>query len=390
MDARPPDADLKPFRVLIPEAQLSDLRARLTLTRWPSAETVADWSQGVPLAYMKELCRYWQDDYDWRRAEALLNQFPQYTTQIDGLDIHFVHVRSPHPEALPLVLTHGWPGSVLEFTKVIEPLTNPLAHGGTADDAFHIVCPALPGFGFSDKPVTAGWGVDRIAKAWAELMRRLGYARYGAQGGDWGATVSTMLAELDDTHVVGIHLNYAVLSASAMQSLTDLTDEENAALEALRSHRTDGSGYSALQATRPQTVGYALADSPVGQCAWIIEKYAKWSDCEGHPENAFTRDELLDQVMMYWLNDASASSARIYWESSSVVRSVITPVDAPTAFTAFPKEIVPYPRRWVETRYRSLRYYGSADRGGHFAAYECPDTFVKEVRAGFRALRAGS
>lgn len=378
------------FRVEIADSQLDDLRGRLKRTRWPEAETVSDWSQGVPLAYLRELCAYWADEYDWRRAEIELNRFAQYRTTIDGLGIYFIHARSPHEHALPLILTHGWPGSVLEFSKVIEPLTEPEKHGGDPADAFHVVCAALPGFGFSDKPTSTGWGVERIAAAWAELMSRLGYSRYGAQGGDWGAAISTHLAEQNSTEVIGIHLNYGIFSAAALEELGDLDASERQALAALHEHRTAGGGYSTQQATRPQTLGYGLADSPAGQCAWIIEKFQLWSDCDGHPENAFTRDELLDNVTLYWLTNSAASSARIYWESTASSRASIVPVLAPTAFTAFPAEIVCYPRRWVETVYTNLRYYNRAARGGHFAAYEQPATFVDEVRAGFRAIgRAG-
>jgi pimeloyl-ACP methyl ester carboxylesterase len=380
--------ELEPFRVDVDEAELADLRDRLVRTRWPDAEPVKDWSQGVPLGYMREICRYWERGYDWRAAEHRLNALPQFRTTIDGLGIHFVHVRSPEPDALPLVVTHGWPGSVLEFSKVVGPLADPVAYGGDPRDAFHVVCPTLPGFGFSDKPAEPGWGVPRIAVAWATLMARLGYDRYAAQGGDWGAGVSTALAQQQPERVIGIHLNDAILSADALRGLGDLTDEEQQALAALHAHRTDGAGYSTQQATRPQTLGYGLADSPSGQCAWIVEKFQKWSDCDGHPENAFTRDQLLDDVTLYWLTNSAASSARIYWESTAAMRALIEPVRTPTAYSAFPREIVCFPRRWVETRYLDLRYYNRPVRGGHFAAYERPELFVEEVRAGLRAIRA--
>lgn len=378
---------ITPFVIEVDESDLAFLRDRLSRTRWPSQETVGDWSQGVPVAYLRSICEYWERGYDWRRVEARLNALPQFRTTIDGLAIHFLHLRSPHETAVPLVLTHGWPGSVLEFEKVLGPLTDPVAHGGEAKDAFHVVCPTLPGFGFSGKPVASGWGVHRIADAWAELMARLGYVRYFAQGGDWGATVATILAEAHPDRVAGIHLNYAVLSRQALLDLGELSPEEEKALAARGRHELRGGGYSAQQATRPQTLGYALADSPAGQCAWILEKFMAWSDCDGDPANVFTRDELLDNVMLYWLPDAAVSSARLYWESRDAVRSSIAPVSAPTAFSAFPAEIVCYPRRWVATRYEDLRYYHRVDRGGHFAAYEEPERFVTEVRAGIAAIQ---
>lgn len=378
---------ITPFAIEIPDRELADLRERLSRTRWPDEETVGDWSQGVPRASLRSICAYWEHEYDWRRAEAKLNALPQFTTTIDGLAFHVLHVRSPHETAPALILTHGWPGSVLEFTKVLGPLTDPVAHGGDAKDAFHVVCPALPGFGFSGKPAGPGWGVHRVADAWAELMARLGYERYYAQGGDWGATVATILAEAHPERVAGIHLNYAALSPQALLDLGELRPEERDALAAMRAHRLGGGGYSSQQATRPQTLGYGLADSPAGQCAWILEKFMAWSDCDGDPLNAFTADELLDNVMLYWLPDAAASSARLYWESRDAVRSSIAPVAAPTAFSAFPAEIVCYPERWVATRYRDLRYYNRVDKGGHFAAYEQPGRFVAEVVAGIAAIR---
>lgn len=378
---------ITPFAIEVDESALVDLRKRLSCTRWPEHETVGDWSQGVPAGYLRAICDHWERGYDWRRVEERLNALPQFRTTIDGLGIHFLHVRSRHEAAVPLVLTHGWPGSVFEFEKVLGPLTDPVAHGGEAEDAFHVVCPTLPGFGFSDKPGGAGWGVHRIADAWAELMARLGYARYFAQGGDWGATVTTLLAEAHPDRVAGIHLNYAVLSRKALLDLGELLPEEEEALAARDRHERQGGGYSALQATRPQTLGYGLADSPAGQCAWVLEKLMAWSDCDGDPLSSFSRDELLDAVMLYWLPNAAASSARLYWESRDAVRASIAPVRAPTAFSAFPAEIVCYPRRWIATRYEDLRYYHRVDRGGHFAALEEPGRFVAEVRAGIAALR---
>jgi pimeloyl-ACP methyl ester carboxylesterase len=375
---------VQPFRIEIDEERLSDLRQRLHRTRWPEAETVDDWSQGIPLAYVQDLCRYWADEYDWRRCEDRLNGFPQFRTEIDGLGIHLMHVRSPHPGALPLLITHGWPGSVVEFHKVIQPLVDPTAHGGDAADAFHVVCPSLPGYGFSDKPARQGWGVERIARAWAQLMARLDYDRYGAQGGDWGATVTTSIGQQDAEHLAGIHITMPSVGPDKA-TLGELTPREEAALAGLAQYRKWDSGYSKQQATRPQTLGYALVDSPAGQCAWIVEKFWAWTDCDGHPENVLTRDELLDNVMLYWLTASGASSARLYWESFT--RTNRDPVDVPTGCSIFPKEIFRPSRRWVERRFTDLRYWNELDRGGHFAALEQPASFVDEVRSFFRQVR---
>jgi pimeloyl-ACP methyl ester carboxylesterase len=362
---------ITPFTLAVPEADLEDLRARLERTRWPEPETVDDWSQGVPLAYVQELCAYWASAYDWRRVEARLNAIGQFRTEIDGLGIHFLHARSPRPDALPLILTHGWPGSVVEFMKVIGPLT----------EDFHVVCPSLPGYGFSDKPARAGWGTARIAAAWAELMARLGYERYGAQGGDWGATVTTRLAELDDEHLAGIHVNMPLVSADDIRAVGAPTEAEQAALDAFAAHRRDGTGYSKQQSTRPQTLGYGLVDSPAAQCAWIVEKFHVWTDV-----NDLTSDELLDNVMLYWLPGTGASSARLYWESFR--ERDLPPIDVPAGVSVFPREIFPVSRRWVERRFRDLRHYNELDRGGHFAAFEQPELFVDELRATFRGLTA--
>jgi pimeloyl-ACP methyl ester carboxylesterase len=300
-------AGIRPFRIEVPDAVLDDLRARLARTRWPEAECVDDWSQGMPLAYTRELATYWAERYDWRTREAALNRFDQFITEIDGLDIHFIHQRSPHAEALPLLITHGWPGSVVEFHKVIEPLVNPTS----PEDAFHVVCPSLPGYGFSGKPTRTGWGVEKIAQAWETLMGRLGYDRYGAQGGDWGAAVTTHLGR-NRGHCIAIHLNMPI-ARPPTDSTTDLTEDEQRALAAMAQHRRWGTGYSKQQSTRPQTLGYGLVDSPVGQLAWIVEKFWAWMDCDGHPENVLSRDELLDNVMVYWVSGTGASSARLYW-----------------------------------------------------------------------------
>ncbi|HEX5588335.1 MAG TPA: epoxide hydrolase [Acidimicrobiia bacterium] len=376
--------DVTPFQVRFDDAEVRDLRDRLARTRWPDAEVVDDWSQGLPLAYAQELCAYWRDQYDVAAAEQRLNRFAQFRTQVDGLGIHFVHVTSPHPEALPLVLTHGWPGSVVEFWKVIDELIDPTAHGGDAADAFHVVCPSLPGYGFSDKPTEPGWGVERIAAAWAALMARLGYDRYGAQGGDWGTFVTTTIAQQDPEHVVGIHLQLPIANLLP-EMLADLTPAETASLEASAEHATWGTGYSTQQQTRPQTLGYGLADSPAAQCAWIVEKFWAWTDNEGHPEDAVSRDDLLDNVMLYWMPNNGTSSARLYWES--LRNRDTSPVTVPTGCSVFPKEIVRFSRRWAETRFTDIRFWNEPDRGGHFAAFEEPDLFVADVRAAFRTMR---
>ena len=393
--------DVRPFRVAVTDDQLVDLEDRLRRTRWPESETVDDWSQGIPLAYMQDLCRYWADTYDWRATERRLNAVPQFMTEIDGLDIHFLHVRSPEPDALAVIMTHGWPGSVVEFESVVSPLTDPAAHGGDPADAFHVVCPSLPGYGFSGKPEGTGWGISHIASAWAELMSRLGYDRYGAQGGDWGAAVTTALGRKDPDHLAGIHLNMPVVSFESLD-MTDLTDTEQAALASMAEHQKWGTGYSKQQSTRPQTVGYGLADSPAGQCAWIVEKFQAWTDCDGHPENILSRDQLLDNVMLYWLTGSAASSARLYWQSfgggpsSGATRAARTsdtgagsaaPVAVPTGCSIFPKEIFRISRRWAETGFTDIRYWNELDRGGHFAALEQPALFVDELRSFFRLVR---
>ena len=383
--------EVTPFRIGIPQADLGDLRERLARARWPEAETVADWSQGVPHGYLRELCGYWADGYDWRATEARLNALPQFRTEIDGLGIHFVHVRSPHPQALPLILTHGWPGSIVEFLKVIGPLTDPTADGGEAADAFHVVCPSLPGYGFSDKPARPGWGVGRIADAWAALMARLGYGRYGAQGSDWGTSISASIGQQDPDHVAGIHLT-PPLAPPDPATFHDLTEAERSALASLEHGREWESGYSREQATRPQTIGYSLVDSPVGLCAWIVEKFWAWTDCDGHPENALTRDELLDNLMLYWLPGTGASSARLYWESSKQVNEwIVGPTEdtvaVPTGCSIFPKELQRPSRRWAAKRFLDIRYWNELGRGGHFAAFEQPELFVDEVRSFFRLVR---
>jgi pimeloyl-ACP methyl ester carboxylesterase len=375
---------ITPFRIAIPQAELDDLRTRLRRTRWPERETVDDWSQGAPLAFVQDLCGYWAENYDWRVTEAKLNGLGQFRTEIDGLGIHFMHIGSPHPDALPLVLTHGWPGSVIEFLKVIGPLTDPPAHGGDAADAFHVVCPSLPGYGFSDKPARTGWGVERIADAWAELMARLGYRRYGAQAGDWGSVVTACLGQRDVDHVAGIHLNL-VAGGPDESMLADLTGDEQVMLASMVHHQEWGTGYSQQQSTRPQTLGYGLVDSPAGQCAWIAEKYAAWTDCDGDPFTVFTRDELLDNVMLYWLPATATSSARLYWQS--LRQANLDPVPVPVGCSQFPKEVFRSSRRWVEKRFPDLRWWNELDKGGHFPAFEQPAIFVDEVRSFFRTVR---
>jgi pimeloyl-ACP methyl ester carboxylesterase len=385
-------AEVTPFRVDIPDADLADLRDRLRRTRWPEAEPVADWSQGVPLAYLRDLCEYWATGYDWRPTEARLNALPQYRTGIDGLDIHFLHARSPHPGALPLVLTHGWPGSVIEFGKVIGPLTDPVAHGGDPADAFHVVCPSLPGYGFSGKPAAPGWGIERIAAAWATLLARLGYGRYGAAGGDWGTSISALLGQHDQRHVAGIHL-MPPLAPPDPATFADLTDAERAALASLEYSAEWGSGYSAEHSTRPQTIGYALADSPAALCAWIIEKFWSWTDHDGDLSAVLSRDELLDNLMLYWLPGTGASAARLYWESIRQVGQWISgpvggdTVDVPTGCTIFPRELQRPSRRWAARRFTDIRYWNEPAAGGHFAAFEQPEQFVTEVRSFFRLVR---
>jgi pimeloyl-ACP methyl ester carboxylesterase len=385
------DAEVTPFQIAIPERQLRDLRQRLKRARWPDPETVDDWSQGVPLSYTKELCGYWMKGYDWRKIEARLNALPQFRTEIDGLGIHFVHVHSPRPDALPLIITHGWPGSIVEFLKVIGPLTDPAAHGGDAADAFHVVCPSLPGYGFSDKPTRPGWNVERIASVWIRLMARLGYERYGAQGGDWGTSITTSIGQQDPEHVVGIHLNPPI-AAPDPATFDDLTEAEREALASLEYAGEWESGYAMQQATRPQTGGYGLVDSPVSLCAWIIEKFRSWTDCDGHPENVFTRDELLDNVMLYWLPGTGASSARLYWESFKQIsewftQSTADTVEVPTGCSIFPKEVPRPSRRWAAKRYTDIRYWNELAKGGHFAAFEQPELFVNEVCSFFRLVR---
>lgn len=379
--------EIEPFRLAIPDADLADLRARLERTRWPERETVADDSQGVRLAAAQALCAYWRDSYDWRRCEAQLNALGQFRTVIDGLGIHFLHVRSSEPDALPLILTHGWPGSVVEFLKVIGPLTDPVAHGGKAEDAFHVVVPSLPGYGFSDKPTQAGWSVERIASAWITLMRRLGYDRFAAQGGDWGSAVTSAMAAIRPPELAAIHLNL-VIAPPTPDDLAALSDAETASLARLKWFSKHGSGYSAIQGTRPQTLGYGLTDSPAGQATWIHEKLTEWMDCGGDPLSVVSYDDMLDNIMLYWLPANAASSARLYWES--IANFAAAPTDLPVGCSIFPGEITCPSRAWAERKYPNLVHWGELERGGHFAAFEQPDLFVSEVRAAFRTVRLRS
>ncbi len=380
--------EISPFAAAIDEAELEELRRRILQTRWPEQETCEGWDQGVPLAYARELADYWAHGYDWRRWESRLNQWPQFNTAIDGIDIHFIHRRSPHAHALPLVISHGWPGSVVEFHKVIEPLAEPEKYGGAAEDAFHVVAPSLPGYGFSGRPATAGTSVETIGRMWGTLMARLGYDRYVAQGGDWGSLITHSMGLTETDHCAAIHTNMPLVAPDP-DTMDDLTAQEQAALDGMAHYGASDSGYSKIQSTRPQTLGYALADSPVGQMAWIIEKFYAWTDCERngvrHPEHVLTRDELLDNVMMYWLNNCGASSARLYWESFSTIN--MDPIHLPAGCSIFPGEIFRTSRRWAEKRFSNLIHFNELEAGGHFAAFEQPDLFVEEVRTCFRGVR---
>lgn len=381
----PATTEVTPLRLAVSDDALRDLRRRLAATRFPERETVADGSQGAPLQRVRALVEHWRSRYDWRRVEARLNGFGQFRTRIDGLGIHFLHVRSRHPNAMPVVLTHGWPGSVVEFLDVIGALTDPTASGGSAADAFHVVVPSLPGFGFSDRPAATGWNVPRIANAWGQLMARLGYRRWLAQGGDFGSVVTHELAKLGPAGLAGVHLNFFPIFQPPAGDPP--TPEEQASLDKLRRFFDDGAGFIYQQSTRPQTIGYALADSPAGQAAWIFEKFLEWTDSDGDPEQLLGVDRILDDIMLYWLPGTGASSARIYWEDA---RTAATPNDfrVPVGFTTFPGEIIPTPRVWAERVYKSqLIYYNKADRGGHFAAFEQPAIFTDELRAFARLLR---
>ena len=372
-----------PFPIDVSQAQLDDLRARLTMARWPEKEVVDDWSQGAPLAWVQEVCAHWADGYDWRRCEQALNGWGSSRVEVGGLGIHVLHVPSPNPDAVPIVLTHGWPGSVIEFAKVIGPLSDPAAHGGDPADAFHVIVPSLPGYGFSDKPTAPGTGVERIADLWAEVMTALGYDRFAAQGGDWGAVVTTRLGAQHPDRLIGIHVNMPLGRPNL--EVGELTEFEQKSLADSAEHAQWGMGYSTEQSTRPQTIGYSLVDSPVGLAGWILEKFHAWTDCDGHPENVLTKDELIDNLMLYWLPAAGASAARLYWESFRTIAR--GEVDVPTACSVFPREIFRPSRRWAEATYRNIVYWNEPTKGGHFAAFEQPATFVDEMRSAFRPVR---
>ena len=389
--------DVRPFHVEIPEEKLDDMLRRIAATRWPSKELVPDRSQGVQLETMQELARYWETDYDWHRAESKLNALPQFTTEIDGVDIHFIHVKSRHENALPLIMTHGWPGSVIELLETVGPLTDPTAHGGDAEDAFDLVLPSLPGYGFSAEPTEVGWDPGRTARAWAELMRRLGYPRYVAQGGDVGAIVTDAMGRQAPEGLLGIHMNLLVTTLGAPTPPPGDTEEERAALDAINTFTTSGFGYFLEQSTRPQTIGYALLDSPVALAAWLLDhdtdSYYKISSAfvEGKPSGGLTVDHILDNITLYWLTGTGASAARAYWElgrAQALAAGQAPPeISLPVGFTTFSDEIFRAPRSWVGQSYPNLAYFNEVDRGGHFAAWEEPELFSTEVRAAFRTLR---
>jgi pimeloyl-ACP methyl ester carboxylesterase len=378
--------DLSPFTVHVRQTALDDLKRRLANTRWPNKEPVSDWSQGVPLPRAQEFIEYWRTRYDWRRVESTLNALPQFRTQIDGLGIYFIHVRSKHENALPIILTHGWPGSIIEFLQVIGPLTDPTAHGGKADEAFQVVIPSLPGFGFSDKPTEAGWRLPRIANAWAALMARLGYSRYVAQGGDWGAGVTSWMAKQREPGLAAIHLNLPILFPPPPPPPGGYTAAEQGALAQLVKYGSDGSAYASIQGTRPQTLGYGLADSPVGQAMWIYEKFQAWSDNKGDPAEAISVDHMLDDISLYWLTDTAASSARLYYESfaKDFVRMTL---DMPVAVSIFKGDLFVPPKVWGDQTYSKLFYWNEVPKGGHFAALEQPELFVAELRKSFAQVR---
>ncbi len=377
---------IEQFQIRIDDSELDDLHRRLLTTRFPDQIPGTGWEYGMPIDYLRELVNYWVDSYAWSAQEEELNCFEHFRTTIDGQSIHFIHAQSSHAQAFPLLITHGWPGSVVEFLELIPRLTQPELHGGQATDAFHVVAPSLPGYGFSEPPRTAGWDIRRIAKAWTVLMKRLGYASYGAQGGDWGAQVTTRIGSLDAEHCTAIHLNMPL--GSPPERPGQLTEEEQADLAAMQAFTAEESAYANEQGTKPQTLGAALNDSPAGLLAWIVEKFRTWSDCDGHPENVFTKDQLITNVMLYWLTQTSASSVRLYWESRRGGAWSESPpfVNAPTGVARYPKEVLRWPRSWVERQY-NLTHWATMPRGGHFAAMEQPDLFAEDLRQFFRTVR---
>ena len=391
--------EIQPFHLEIPDEQVDDLRRRITATRWPSRELVADRSQGVQLATVQELARYWASDYDMGRLESRLNALPQFTTEIDGVEIHFIHVRSRHENALPLIMTHGWPGSVIELLETVGALTDPTAHGGAPEDAFHLVLPSLPGYGFSAEPTELGWDASRVARAWAELMHRLGYTRYVAQGGDVGALVTDLMGRQAVDGLAGYHLSLLTAVLAIGDHLPRESEHERTAAEAVATFRQDGFAYFLEMATRPQTIGYSLLDSPVGLAAWMLDhdtdSYYKMSRAfvDGEPVGNLTRDNVLDNITLYWLTGTAASAARSYWEDARVLAAALAsgqappPASVPVGFTTFPGEIWASPRSWVEAVYPGLAYFNEVDKGGHFAAWEEPELFTEELRAAFRSVR---
>jgi pimeloyl-ACP methyl ester carboxylesterase len=401
LPAQVSDNAIRPFQVHVPQEAIADLRRRITATRWSDQETVTDQSQGVQLTTMQKLVRYWGTEYDWRKAEATLNALPQFITNIDGLDIHFIHVRSKHPNALPLIITHGWPGSIIEQLKVIGPLTDPTAYGGQPEDAFDLVIPSIPGYGFSGKPTGTGWNPDRIAQAWAELMQRLGYTRYVAQGGDWGSPITSAMARQAPSGLLGIHINLpatippdvAPVLASGSPAPAGLSEKERAAFDSLDMFNKKDRAYAVIMGTRPQTIGYGLTDSPVGLAAWLLGHpgFARWtssSDSEKSP----TKDEVLDDITLYWLTNSATSSARLYWENGSTsllnaIAQKTNEISLPVAITVFPGEIYQAPETWARRAYCNLIYFHEVDQGGHFAAWEEPQLFSEEIRTAFKSLR---
>ena len=399
-EGRQDDTRIRPFHVHVPQAQLDDLRRRIAQTRWPDEETVKDESQGIQLAQVQELVRYWGNGYDWRRLEAKLNALPEFITTIDGLDVQFIHVRSREPNAMPLILTHGWPGSPLEFLKAIGPLTDPVAYGGRAEDAFDVVIPAIPGCGFSSRPTDLGWNPDRVARAWDVLMKRLGYTHYVSQGGDHGSVISDALARQAPSGLPGIHLTMPATGPGALMKSISVGDPAPAGLSASEKRAYDAlstffgrnAAYGAMMVTRPQTIGYSLADSPSGMAAWMYEKIAEWTDSNGHPETVLSRDEMLDDITLYWLTNTGASSSRFYWENNNNNFSSATQktreIKVPVAITVFPREIYRAPESWATQAYPSLYYFHEAPKGGHFAAWEQPQLFAEELRVAFRPERS--
>lgn len=393
------DNSIRPFRIHVPEEAITDLRRRLAGTRWPARETVSDQSQGVPLAKIQPLVRYWQKGYDWRKVEKRLNALPQFITKIDGLDIQFAHIRSKHENALPLIITHGWPGSIMELLKIIGPLTDPTAYGGRAEDAFHLVLPSMPGYGFSGKPKSTGWGPERIGRAWDVLMKRLGYKRYVSQGGDWGSVIADAMGRQAPAGLLGIHVNMpATVPADVAKALNNgepapagLSAVEKAAFDSLNHLYKKGGGYAAMMVTRPQTLGYALEDSPVGLAAFFYDKFNEWTYSGGDADKAFSKDEMLDDISLYWFTKTATSSAQLYWENNNnnfnVVEQKTTEISVPVAVTVFPGEIYRAPKSWTERAYPKLIYFNEVDKGGHFASWEQPELFSVEMRAAFRTLR---